>query len=218
MRSHLLLLLLLVSACSASPPRLGDLSNWEPHRIGLGRKVLEIKIPPGMNREFLDERVPPFVDLSQPGLFDGAGQGPQLLARHWEYRAGMTTIPDGMLTATIFVHRSAIPLSGLESLKKCVAESLKLEAADRYAKSGIAGATNDIVSADVVKIAGKEGLRVQYSASPSDYVVPLDASHYLAISVRYAGFTKAEWERDAKAAAFAILSAMHIEDADMLDH
>jgi len=213
MRLLLLLYALALSACSVTPPRLQDPSHWQAHRIDFGTQALEVRIPPGLNREFLDEPIPQSVDLSRPGLFDRIGFGPQLLSRHWEYCAGLTALPDGMLSATIVVRHSATPLDGLDSLEKAVAEGLSLWAAEQYAKSGKPSTTDRIVKTDVVEIAGRRGLHVRYSASPSNYVVLLDSSNYLAIAVDYAGFTKAEWENDARKTARAILEGIRIVGA-----
>lgn len=63
---------------------------------------------------------------------------------------------------------------------------------------------------DPVRVADQGAWSATYGPSEPRYTVPLNRYHYLGISLRSGGFTRADWRADAQAAD-ALLKSIRIE-------
>ena len=189
----------------------GDTRNWITYRVEVGGQVVQFMIPPGVSKDFLDPTVPQHIDLQQPGLFDQAGSGPRLLSRHWDYRSGPFALVDGTLHAAIWLKNSEKPLIDSNALQAAVSEGQELSRIKDLMNGGYTGPPNPTTKFDAISVGGLQGFYVHYQTSLPDYVVAIDAHHYLVIYVDSSGVTNVGWREDAKAAADAILSSIRIE-------
>ena len=189
----------------------GDTKTWKTYRVDVGEHVVQFSIPPGESREFPNYTIPARIDLAGEGMFDEALDGPALLNRVWDYRSSRFVQVDGSLSASISVSRSEQPLDDLEALRRAVEESSRLYAMKMYVEEGRSRPSDIPERFDLVRIGNQDGWRVRYELSGPSYAVRLDQHHYLVVTLDYAGFTKQDWQTDAKAAADSILRSIRID-------
>lgn len=205
-------LLIAVATHAAGGPD-GDTKRWTTHRVAIGTKVVEFTIPPRESKDLPPFEIPARIDTEREDVFDEALMGPELLDRGWDYRESRLLHVDGTLSAYIGLRRSDRPLVDMHALQDAVRESSRLFAAKKYLASGSHGRSDNPVDFLPARIAGHDAWKVSYEMSQPDYVVALDAAHYLEIAVRYGGVSDPKYRADAKAAAKAILESIRIEDA-----
>jgi hypothetical protein len=189
----------------------GNTKNWITYHVEIGDQMVQLTIPPGLSKDFLDPPVPTHIDLLQPGLFDETGLGPRLLSRHWDYRSSSFALVDGTLHAAIWVKYNKKVLSDLSALQAAIKESQELSRIQDVMKGGYIGPPNPPTRFDATNIGDREGLYVHYKTSLPDYAVAIDDHHYLVIYLDSSGVTNPGWREDAKAAADAILNSIRIE-------
>ncbi len=214
-RATVLLALLAMTGCQAVIVAAGrpseDVSRWTTYRVEVGAQTVQFSIPPGESREVSAFTIPARIDLTRADLFDETLAGPALLSRMWDYRESRFVAVDGSLSAGISVNRSDRPLDSLDALKAAVEDANKLYVMKMYAEEGRRRASNKPVRFDPVRVADRDAWSVTYELSEPRYVVPFDRYHYLGISLRSSGFSRADWRADAQAAADAILKLIRIE-------
>jgi hypothetical protein len=199
---------------SAAGHPTGDTRNWQVHRVQVEDKFVEFRIPSGESKEFPTFRIPTKIDLQGNDVFDEAMLGPALLSRTWDYQASRFVHVDGTLSASIEVSASEHDLVDIEAIKRAVQESSRRFSEKADKEEGRPRASNPPKNFDPVTIEGTNWVCVRHHLSGPYYVTPLDARHYLEVSVNAEGFTRADWRADAQAAADAILRSIRILPAN----
>lgn len=203
----------LIAGCattnSAGSMPSGDTKHWKTYRIEVGDQIVQFTIPPDESPDWPVVDIPKRIDLTQPGIFDQANEGPKLLLRFWDYRASRYAQVSGTLRASILLWYSDIELHTLTNLQ-AGSENNDLLIASRDIVMGGNPGPKDPKRYEPVSIGGRMGLRVLHRITSPHYIVPIDAHHYLTISVD-ADVVRSGWQEDAKAAADAILNSIRIE-------
>ena len=187
----------------------GDTRQWKTYRIEVGDQIVQFTIPPSESPDWPAIDIPKKVDLTQPGIFNQANEGPKLLVRFWDYRTSRYAQVYGTLRASILLWRSDIELRTLTDLQ-AASESNDLLIASRDIAMGGRAGPKDPKRYGPVDIGGRSGLRVLHRITSPHYIVPVDSHNYLTISID-ADVTTPGWREDGQAAATAILQSIKIE-------
>lgn len=191
----------------------GDMKKWEQHNVQVDEAVVGFSIPPGASADYPEFEIPKKIDLGGANTFDEAMLGPTLLLRGWDYRSNRFSVVDGSLVVTINVSLSLEDLTDSSAIQHAVEESSR-RYAEKMRNEGHARAPNPPTRFDDLVINGKPWLRVSYKLSGAKYVTPLDNRHYLEVSLDANGFTRKDWQADARSAADAILNSIRINPAN----
>lgn len=195
---------------SASHPS-ANTGEWKTYNIEVGNQIVSFMAPLGESADYPEFTVPKHVVIDRQGVFNSVNSGPDLLIRHWDYRKNRFETIYGTLSANIHLYRSSIVIRNTDDLLAAVKQNDRLDIERRTVDLGRPVFADSIVRADIVKVADRNALLVDYKVTRGIYYVPLDANHYLSISIDASGVTQPGWHEDAQAAADAMLRSIRIE-------